>query len=294
MIEGFRQKRTAMNDKIPKIERPEPPDKSLFMTMMGAFFLCFAVAPTYWSYYNYGEYKRTNVFVQELKSKSEQFLTADEKKEKENRIYFLESGADRNKLEMILSGAGAFVLFGISLLFFRKALKSRGVKPNYAALDRRTISFPIQRVEVKYKRYYGLLFAFIAVFFIGMAVLISYQSLTSQFESANGKIIKGVLFPIALFSIPSVVGILIIRAKRRAVRVFDNSGITRGDGRHFAWNEFRGVVTQTARNRYRQKYTWREELIFDNGEQAWIIPNRVKNYAEVSNYISHLPRAVSR
>ena len=280
-----------MTDK-PNIERPPKPDKSLFMAMTGAFFLCFAIAPAYWAFYNYGEYDQTKNFVQELKSKSEQFLTPDEKKEKESRIYFLESGAERRKLETILSGVGAFVLFGIALFLFGKALKSRGEKPDYAPLDRRTVSFPIRQIEVRYKKYYALIYAFIAVFFGGMALLISYQSLTGQFEQANGKIIKGVLFPAVLFVIPLVVGVLIIRAKRRAVISFDNSGITRGDGKHFAWNEFRGVVTQTARNRYRQKYIWREELIFDDDEQAWIIPNRVKNYDEVANYISQLPRAV--
>lgn len=282
-----------MNDK-PNTERPPKPDKSLFMAMMGAFFLCFAVAPAYWAFYNFGEYNQTKNFVQELKSKSEQFLTPDEKKEKESRIYFLESRAERKKLEMILSVVGAIVLFGIALFLFGKALKSRGEKPNYAPLDWRTVSFPIQRIEVKYKKYYALIFAFIVIFFVGMALLISYQSLTGQFESANGKIIKGVLFPAVLFIIPLVIGVLTIRAKRRAVILFDNSGITRGDGKHFAWSEFRGVVTQTAKNQYQRKYVWREELIFGDGEQAWLIPNRIKNYEEVANYISQLPRAVLR
>lgn len=280
-----------MNDKLNN-KRPPKPDKSLFMAMMGAFFLCFAIAPAYWAFYSYGEYNHTKNFVQELKSKSEQFLTPDEKKEKETRIYFLESRTDRKKLEMILSGVGAFVLFGIALILFGKALKSRGEKPDYAPLDWRTVSFPIRQLEVKYKKYYALIFAFIVVFFVGMALLISYQGLTSQFESANGQIIKGVLFPLVLFVIPLVVSILIIRAKRRAVTLFDNSGITRGDGKHFAWNEFRGVVTQTAKTQYQRKYVWRQELIFDGDEQAWIIPNRVKNYEEVANYISQLPRAV--
>ena len=56
--------------------------------MMGVFFLLFAFAPAYWAFYNYGEYNRTNAFVQDLKTKSDQFLTPEEKKEKENRITF--------------------------------------------------------------------------------------------------------------------------------------------------------------------------------------------------------------
>ena len=83
-----------------------------------------------------------------------------------------------------------------------------------------------------------------------------------------------------------------IRARRNAARSIDNSGITRGDGRHFSWNDFCGVVSQTAFNRRTQrKYVWRVELAFENGETAWLIPNRIKNYDEVFNYIANLPTA---
>jgi hypothetical protein len=52
------------------------------------------------------------------------------------------------------------------------------------------------------------------------------------------------------------------------------------------------VVTQKARNRYARQYVWREELVFSGGEEAWIIPNRIKNYDEVFAYLDTLPRAV--
>jgi len=85
---------------------------------------------------------------------------------------------------------------------------------------------------------------------------------------------------------------LLIKANRQAAHLFDASGITRGDGRHFAWNEFQGVVTRIDINlRTRRKYVWRIELAFASGEKAWIIPNRIKNSEEVFNFVAALPRA---
>ncbi|MEO6588409.1 MAG: hypothetical protein ABIP06_03685, partial [Pyrinomonadaceae bacterium] len=81
------------------------------------------------------------------------------------------------------------------------------------------------------------------------------------------------------------------RAKRQTLRLFDASGITRGDGRHFSWNEFCGVVTRIDINYAREKYVWRIELAFANGEATWIIPHRIKNAEDVFNYVAALPRA---
>ena len=136
-----------------------------------------------------------------------------------------------------------------------------------------------------------MLLALIAVFFIGMSLLISFQTLTSQFEATTGKIIKGILFPGVLMSVLVAICYLMIRAKRRAVRQFDASGITRGDGRHFAWNEFQGVLSRIDINYAREKYAWRVELAFANGEKAWIIPNRIKDPEEVFTYVAALPGA---
>ena len=76
--------------------------------------------------------------------------------------------------------------------------------------------------------------------------------------------------------------------------MIDNSGVTRGDGRHFAWQDFCGVISQTAFNqRTQRRYLWRKELAFADGETAWIIPNRIKNYNEISAFLDTLPRAES-
>lgn len=283
-----------MNDQINlKPKRAERPDKPLFFTMIGAFFLVFSIAPGYWAFYNFGEYNQTNAFIEELKTKSEQFLTPDEKTEKENRIVSLNSRADRYKLEMILSAAGSFALFGIAFLLFIKALKFRKVKNDYKLLDPRAIPIPASRIEVKYKHTYTVLFALIAAFFTAMSLLISYQAFNSQFESANGRIIKGILFPFCLFLIVLFIAYLTLRAKRQSVKLFNSSGITRGDGRQFIWKDFRGTVTQTAFNqRTQRKYVWRIELAFSGGETAWIIPNRIKNFEDIFLYLKSLPKAM--
>lgn len=279
-----------MNDKS-NIERPQKPDKSLFMAMMGAFFLCFAIAPAYWAFYNYGEYNQAKNFVQELKSKSEQFLTPDEKKEKESRIYFLEARTDRYNLEMILSGIGSFILFGIAILLLAKSFKARNRKNFYHETNWSERPMPTVRLEIEYKNLHNILLIGIGAFFVLTPALIFYQTSTSRFSTTREITVKGA-FCLFLIAFALFLVFPAIRARRQVVKTFDASGVTRGDGRHFRWAEFCGVVMQTARNRFGQTYIWRKELAFSDGETAWIIPNRIKNYDEVSEYISRLPQAV--
>lgn len=274
------------------IERSERPDKALFIAMMGAFFLCLSVAPAYWAYYNYGENQRATAFVQNLRKSSDQSLTPNEREERKNRIALNSSMADRYKLEMILSGAGGLVLFVFSLLLFRSALKARSKKqsPQFETIDWRSTPMPAQRVEVRYKRIYDVLFAFIIIFFGGLTLLNFTQTLLSKFSTTSDILVKGILFNGFCLLIIFAISILMIRAKRKAVLLFDVSGITRSDGRHFAWNEFQGVITQIDVNQLsRNRYVWRIELACADGERAWIIPNRVKNIGEVMNFISSLP-----
>lgn len=264
------------------IKRAEHTDKSLFMTMMGVFFLVFAIAPAYLAYYSFVEYERKTGFVGELQASSEQFLTPNERKERKDRISTNSWLANRSRLEMFLGAAGSFVLFGIALLLFRKALKARKIKPQYELIDRRTIPMPTSRIEVRQKRIYDVLFAFVVIFFGGMILL---MLLTNGIRNVS------VILTVSILAVLSFFCFLMLRAKRRTVRLFDASGITRGDGRQFSWNEFQGVVTRIDINFVRGKYVWRVELAFANGEAAWIIPHRIKNAEEVFNYVAALPRA---
>jgi len=275
-----------------KKTRAERPDKSLFNAMMSVFFLFFAIAPAYWAFYNYGEYNRTTAFVQELTNQSDEFLTPNAREERKNRIASSSSRADRYFLEMALSGAGSLVLLGISLLFFRNAWEARKKKNFYQNIDWSAIPIPQNRVEVRYNKLYDILFGLIFVFFGGMLLLIVYQNFTGKFITPGNALIRSLLLGIPVVLFLAIFCFVMFRAKRRAVLLFDTSGVTRGDGRHFAWSDFCGVVTQTAFNhRTRRKYVWRIELAFENGEAAWIIPNRIKNAAEVFEYLAALPRA---
>ncbi len=285
-----------MNDQTSqKAKRAERSDKGLFMTMMGVFFLLFAIAPAYWAFYNFGEYRQTADFIRQLNEKSKTDATPGERQERGERISSSSARAERYGLEMLLSGAGGAVLFGIALLFFRKAWRSRNRKNFYENIDPRTIPIPPNRIEVSYQKLYDILFALIFFFFGGMLLLIIYQNFTSRFIKPADAIIRSLIFAVPIILLLSVICYLMIRAKRNALKFFDASGIKRGDGRIFAWNEFCGTVTQTAFNqRTQRKYIWRVELVFANGESAWLIPNRIKNYDEVFNYVASLPPAVLR
>lgn len=275
-----------------KTNRAERPDKGLFMTMMGVFFLLFAIAPAYWAFYNFGEYRQTADFIERLSESFKKNQTPEAGQEYSERVSAMSSRAERYQFEMMLSGAGGAVLFGIALLFFRKAWRSRNRKNFYENIDPRTIPIPPNRIEVSYKKLYDVLFALIFLFFGGMLLLIIFQNFTSKFIKSADAIIRSLIFAVPIILLLSVICYLMIRAKRNALRFFDASGIKRGDGRIFAWSEFCGKVTQTAFNqRTQRKYIWRVELVFADGESAWLIPNRIKNYDEIFNYVASLPPA---
>lgn len=276
-----------------KKTRAARPDKPIFFVMMGAFFVFFSLPAFYWANYNFSEYRRNTEFVQELRAKPTVNLTPNEKKEHESLISINNSRTDRFKLEMLLSGAGGLVLFGIALLFFIMAFAARNQKNFYEKVDFRNIPMPNAPLKVENKNIYGVLFWLILIFFGGMFLLITYQSFSSKFITFENAVIRTVLLGVPLFFFIAVFVFLMLRAKRNVVKLIDNSGVTRGDGRHFTWQEFCGVVRQTAFNQRTQRlYLWRVELAFENGETVWIIPNRVRNYNEIFAYIETVPDAV--
>lgn len=271
--------------------RAARPDKALFNALMGVFFLMFALAPSYWAFYNWGEYRRSTEFLQELRKNFDKNPNPEAGQEYSERVTVFDSRARRYGLEMLLSAAGAFVLFGIAALLLTKAFRSRGAKNFYEDIDARTILPPNARISVEYTNFQSVLFGGVILFFAVMSALIFYQTLTIPFSSAREIIVKGAFF-LFVFAVILFIVFLMIRATRNSVKTIDASGVTRGDGRHFAWSQFQGVITQTARNRFMKKYVWREELVFSGGETVWIIPQRIKNYAEISNLIARLPKAV--
>lgn len=269
------------------------PDRAMFFVMIGVFFIFFSLPAFYWSFYNYGEYSRTTAFVQDLQNKSDSDATPTERQERSQRISISNSRASRYLLEMALSGAGGLILSGIALLLLMKAIWARKRKNIYEKVDPRLIPLPTEPIAVRYKIIYDILFGLTFLFFGGTLLLIFYQNFTSRFITFENAVIRSLIFGVPIILILAIISFLRIRARRKAAHLIDDSGIICGDGKHFAWNEFCGVISQVDLNQLTQrKYVWRVELAFENGETAWLIPNRIKNYDEVFSYIANLPTAV--
>src|SRR5688572_18215496 len=77
------------------------------------------------------------------------------------------------------------------------------------------------------------------------------------------------------------------RGHARSVRYFSDEGLVRNDGRSFAWADLIRVVDQIRITSlaHGTKAVWRTEIRFRNGESAWLIPTKVGNHAEVSEFV---------
>ena len=247
------------------IYRPERSDKAQFSAFLGTFALIASVPPAVWAYW---------------------CLTGRE----------WGGYPDRQRLEGSLCGAASLILLTGAVLLFVRAFKiGKRLKPaklQYQPIDMHSIPPLKNPIRVKYTKYQtGLLIGLCG--FFGLMTLINLKQLfTSQFTTIQDIIYKGIVLHGLILALVGTFIFLTIRAKRRTTRLIDVSGITRGDGRLFAWSEFRGAVTLTANNRYNLKYVYRVELVFADGESAWLIPQRIKNYAEVFAFVDALPQAV--
>lgn len=277
----------------PPASLPERSDKAQFSAFLETFALIAAVPTAYWANYTYGVYHRNGVVLEYWREHPEK-IRNDLPPEQE--IYIQTTRVRNAKLEASLYGAGSLLLFIIAVWLFVRAFKIdkrlKAAKLQYAAIDTHLIPPLKNPIEVKYTKYQTRLFIGLCGFFGLMTLFNLKHLLTSPFTTTDDIIYKGVVLTGLVLSLIGTCIFLTIRAKRRAARFFDSSGITRGDGRRFAWNEFRGVVAKTATSRYALKYVWRVELVFASGESAWLIPQRVKNSAEVFAFVDTLPQAV--
>jgi hypothetical protein len=81
---------------------------------------------------------------------------------------------------------------------------------------------------------------------------------------------------------------LVRRGHKTSVRRFSEEGLVRNDGQKFAWAELSRVVDKI-RVRNGRKYLWRTEIQFNNGASAWLIPSKIRNYADVAALVRGLP-----
>jgi hypothetical protein len=86
---------------------------------------------------------------------------------------------------------------------------------------------------------------------------------------------------------------LVRRGHSRSVKEFAEDGLTRNDGYRFSWADLDCVIDQIHRQNRRvlssYDMLWRTEIHFKNGGCAWLIPNKIANYAAVSAYTAALP-----
>lgn len=198
----------------------------------------------------------------------------------------LKLGGDFGRPELFF-GTIALTFLSASLGLFVRAIKivcqDKINKPQYEMIDRRMIPKLTSRIEIKYSRVPDVALACLVFFFGGVILFALF-----------GSSIKPVNLVVVFLSLSilSVICFPVFRSKRKAVRLFDAGGVERGDGQRFSWQDFRGTVTRTGNTRYALKVVWRVELVFADGEEVWIISQRVKNYQEVFDFVNCLPTAV--
>jgi hypothetical protein len=86
----------------------------------------------------------------------------------------------------------------------------------------------------------------------------------------------------------AVVG-LVRRGGGKSVRYFTDEGLERGDGRFLPWTDLERVVHQIRLSPAGRKALWRTEIWFKDGQSAWLLPLRVRNFPEVDQLVRSLP-----
>jgi hypothetical protein len=135
---------------------------------------------------------------------------------------------------------------------------------------------------------------------------------TSKLQPMMAVVVGVIMVPIGLLSLasgvmrgfapmPIVMGVLMLamfgvlvaivrRGGSKSVRYLTEEGMERGDGRWLPWTELDRVVQQVrVRPGTNSKAIWRTEIWFKNGESAWILPLRARNFPEVFQLVSTLP-----
>ena len=141
----------------------------------------------------------------------------------------------------------------------------------------------MSRLKVKPNRTMFICAVILAIFFIpfflGPIVQLKYGF---RFD----RIIWAAL-PVVMFS---VLFWVVRRGHARSVKEFTEDGLTRNDGWRFSWSELDSVLDQIHRRTgSSDDMLWRTEIHFKNGDCAWLIPNKIANYPEVSAYVDALP-----
>jgi hypothetical protein len=141
----------------------------------------------------------------------------------------------------------------------------------------------MNRLEVKASKLPLILAILLGLFFVPLGLVSVITGLLKGFE----------VVPLGIgFMMLIVFGVIIWLIRRghfRSVKYFSDEGLARNDGRSFAWADLSRVVDQIRVRPSGRKTIWRTEIQFKNGESAWLIPPKVNNYPEVSEFVRSLP-----
>jgi len=143
----------------------------------------------------------------------------------------------------------------------------------------------MSRLGVKTSRLQLVLTVLLGIFFVPPGLLSLAGGLYGGFR------IVPVAIGLMMLGTFTAVMWLVRRGHARSVRYFSDEGLVRNDGRSFAWADLSRVVHQIriTSPAHGTKAIWRTELQFRNGESAWVIPTKVGNYPEVSEFVRRLP-----
>lgn len=142
----------------------------------------------------------------------------------------------------------------------------------------------MNRLEVKTSKLHFILVALLGLFFVPMGLFILIDGLS------KGRVLMPLVVGLMMFASYAAVVWLIRRGHVNSVKYFSAEGLVRNDGKSFAWADLSRVVNQVRFNpALSAKGLWRTEIQFKSGESAWLIPRKVSNYSEVSEFVRQLP-----
>jgi hypothetical protein len=142
----------------------------------------------------------------------------------------------------------------------------------------------MNRLEVKTSKVTAVCAVLLCLIIVPLALGNLYQAIS------RGRVIAPLLIGAPMLALFGTILWLARRGHLRSVKCFTEEGLTRNDGRRFAWADLSVVVDQLHRRRAMAgDFIWRTEIQFKDGESAWLIPRKIANYPEVSNYVAGLP-----
>jgi hypothetical protein len=143
----------------------------------------------------------------------------------------------------------------------------------------------MNRLEVKTDKLQFILAIMLGLFFVPFGLWSLIRGLLKGFS------VMPLVMGLMAFLLYGVVIWLVFRGYYRSVKYFSDEGLVRNDGRNFAWTELSRVVNQITFNPRtgNSRILWRTEIQFKNGQSAWLIPVKVSNFREVSEYVTKLP-----